>query len=570
MIWLLAVALTLLPEIEGVRRVQAHLLIEDASSALKEAELLAQKFPESVEVGINLVQALAVNGMEERALALWNKLALKDPNLMGRRDALEELAWGVLKKGIESTQQGIRLSALIGSYLTNDVRAVPVLRRMMRDSNAVIRSVAIQMAPAYRDAILKDEIQRLMVEEKVWMVRLEAIKAVGALKMRSLAPLLKNLVQSDKTTYEERHFAIGSLIEMYDTISQEEFNSLAHSNRAGLRHLAASVVSHLQVPWAKEEIFHLIQDSHRDVRIAAINTFALCYRYDTPLAEAKDLLRLRLTDSDPAVAITAAWAAHLMDPSWGEPFLAAWLKDSLPENRRLAAAALAASGPKGISLAEKTLKESNDPYVKANIALGLLGQRASVAPAADFLYQFLQEEKRMWMWDNRPNPLFQILAPSQIRHVDQIPNYPEAIDQMTRLNLVSLLALVDDPRAVPALKTFLQRKGWGLTGVAAATLLQEGDESALEGVKELLSDPDENVRLQACLVLAFYGRDASVLRELQGAYAGADHEKKLHILEALGRIGHPDSFSFFVSVLNEPFPILRVAAAAALIQGLSR
>lgn len=250
--------------------------------------------------------------------------------------------------------------------------------------------------------------------------------------------------------------------------------------------------------------------------------------------------------------------------------MGAWLVDSLPENRRMAAAALAAAGDRGLALSVKTLKASEDPYVKANIALGLLGQRIEVKMGCDLIYEFLQSEKRMWMWDTRPNPLFRILAPSQVRHVDQIPNYPEAIDQMTRLNLVSLLALVEDARALPALKTFLQRKSWGITGVAAATLLQEGDETALEVVRKLLDDADPNIRLQACLVLAMLGREESVLRDLQGAYAGADHEKKLHILEALGRVGNANSYSFLVGVLREPFPILRVAAAAALIQSVNR
>jgi HEAT repeat protein len=254
----------------------------------------------------------------------------------------------------------------------------------------------------------------------------------------------------------------------------------------------------------------------------------------------------------------------------GEKQMAKWLTDSLPENRRMAAAALASVGARGIGLSVKTLKESLDPYVRANIALGLLGQRVEVKGCCDFLYEFLQTEKRMWMIDKRPNPLFSILAPSQVRHNDQIPNYPEAQDQMTRLTLVSLLALVDDPRALAALKTFLQRKGWGISGVAAATLLHEGDESALEVVKQLVNDPDPNVRMQACLVLAMFGKDESVIRDLQGAYAGADHEKKLHILEALGKIGNTQSFSFLVGVLREPFPILRVAAAAALIQSVNR
>ena len=174
------------------------------------------------------------------------------------------------------------------------------------------------------------------------------------------------------------------------------------------------------------------------------------------------------------------------------------------------------------------------------------------------------------MWDTRPNPLFQVLAPSQIRHVDHIPNYPKAIDQMTRLNLVSLLALIDDPRAIRALKTFLQKSSWGITGVAAATLLQEGGDGALELVRELMDDPDFNVRLQASLVLAMLGRDESVLSDLEKAYATADHEQKLYLLEAFGRVGNAGSFSFLITVFKEPFPILRVAAAAALIQSLNR
>ena len=260
----------------------------------------------------------------------------------------------------------------------------------------------------------------------------------------------------------------------------------------------------------------------------------------------------------------------LVDPSVGGPALENWMADSLPENRRLAAAALTATGGKGAQLALKTLRTSEDPYVKANLAVGLLGQRTETQLCCDCIYDFLKDEKRMWMWDTRPNPLFQVLAPSQVRYVDHIPNYPEAIDQMTRLNLVSLLAIVEDQRANDALKSFLQKRSWGISGVAAATLLQEGDESALAVVRNCLNDTDPNVRLQACLVLAMMGRDETVLSDLQGAYAGADHERKLHILEALGRMGNARSFSFLVGVFHEPFPILRVAAAAALIQCLNR
>ena len=557
-------------EEEGLRRVQAHLLIDDLSSAFDEAMRLSENFPDSKAVGSALVEVLAANGMEEEALDAWHKLSAKYPELLVNRHLLEELSWGVLKKGLQSNQYGIRLTSLIGAYLTHDARAVDILVRMMRDSNAMIRSVAVQMSGTYADAVLKDEISRLLHEEKVWMVRLEAIKAAGMLRMKSLAPKLQVYVMAEKSTFEERGAAIEALVRIYDQITLPEWKKLASSNRAGLRHLACVLALHFALLEAQPEVLQMLSDAHPDVRIAALNAFGLYYRKNMDLEAAKEAIANTLKDSDPAVAITASWAAILLDPSFGESHMATWLTDSLPENRRLASAALAATGDRSVRLALQHLQENTDPYVKANIAQGLLGQRIEVSACCDMLSGFLQSEKRMWMRDSRRNPLFSVLSPSQVRHNDQIPNYPEAIDHMTRLEIVSLLATLEDPRALEALKTFLQRKTWGVTGVAAATLLREGDEQSLEMVRHLLDDPDPNVQLQACLVLAMMGRDETVIKKLESAYVGASHERKLHILEALGRIGHMETLHFLISTLREPFPILRICAAAALIQTVNR
>jgi HEAT repeat protein len=570
---LLATPLALsLPTVdEGVRRVQAHLLIDDANSALREAENLAHQFPDSMEAGSALVEALAATGMQSRALDEWHRLSLRYPSLLGERHLLEEISWGILKKELGSTQYSVRLAALIGSYLTRDVRALPILLKMMRDSNAMIRSVAVQMCTAYGDAPLKDEIERMMAEEKVWIVQMEVIKAAGMLKIKSALPRLHQLVQSEKAMIEERQTAIEALIHISDKMEPEEVARLSRSSRAGLRHFACAIATHFGMKEVKEEMLKLLTDSHPDVRVAALNALGLFYRKTMTQEEVKEALKNRLEENEPRVAITAAWVAQQIDPAFGAPVFEKWLQNNLAENRRLAAAALASTGENGVALSIEVLKNSSlDPYVRANVALGLIGQRQEVQLASDCIYEFLSSEKKMWMWENRLNPLFQILSPSQVRHIDQIPNYPEAIDQMTRLNLVSLLAMVEDPRATAALKSYLHSRKWQITGVAAATLLQEGDESSLEVVRALLQDSDPQIRLQACLVLAMYGKDETVLKDLQGAYAGADFEMKLHILEALGSIGSGESFSFLIGVLREPFPLLRVAGAAALIQGIHR
>ena len=89
------------------------------------------------------------------------------------------------------------------------------------------------------------------------------------------------------------------------------------------------------------------------------------------------------------------------------------------------------------------------------------------------------------MWKNS---FFEVLAPSELTHVEHIPRYPEAIDQLTHLNLLSVLALVEDNRAQEGLKSFLKKKDWQITGAAMVILLQEGDERTIEGLNIILQD----------------------------------------------------------------------------------
>src|SRR4029077_11906570 len=123
-------------------------------------------------------------------------------------------------------------------------------------------------------------------------------------------------------------------------------------------------------------------------------------------------------------------------------------------------------------------------------------------------------------------------------------------------------------KAQTAVKNFLKKQTWGVTGAAAATLLQEGDEESLEIVRDLLTDPDENIRIQAALILAIVGSDPAAIKVLQEVYPRMDREMQVYILEAIAHIGDPESVPFLIDILKEPFQVLRVVAASALIQCL--
>src|SRR3990167_8760881 len=241
--WILAtIFLAATPTLENqLRRVHAHLLIDDTQSALLEAEKLAKNYPNSMDAWVSYLKTLAISGNEEQTLDVWDLVSTRYPQLMEDRSLLEEIGWGVLKNQIKSSQYATRLSTLIGIYLTRDVRAVSVILKMMSDSNAIIRTVAVQMAADYADAPLKDKIEQMMETEKVWMVRLQIIQTAGILRLKKLSSKLKMLVQSDKTMAEERQAAVTSLVSMYDFAEMDEISKLIASNRAGLRHLALAI-----------------------------------------------------------------------------------------------------------------------------------------------------------------------------------------------------------------------------------------------------------------------------------------------------------------------------------------
>lgn len=553
----------------ATKRIYSHLLIHDPYSAVLEARHFLNIFPHSKSLQQALIRALSEKGDEVEALMEWKKAVEHFQVPADDRTLLEVLAWGVLNKGEYSSQLLIRMNALIGACFTHDARAIPLLLRTLSDTNSLVRSVAVRLCANFGDTPLQDKLGHLLKEEKVWYVRLEVIHAIGALRMLDMRGELKALIAHPKTLAEEKAAAIVSLIGMYEDIDEVELKSLIKSDRAGLRELACQIIAHLNLREKVDKLFPLLQDTSSDVRIATLNCIGLM-RLDTYKgASIFSLVEPLLQDPTPEVAITAAWVTMLQGHPAGEKMLEKWILDKNPDIRRTASAALAVTGECGVNLSLKMLQSQLDPYVQVNLALGLIGQRAKTKLACDTLYSiFLKEEDTLWMWDASANPLFRSLSPSRLRHVEQIPQYPLIVDQLVKLDLLSILSILRYPRAQEALRDFLQHQTWGSSGSAAAILLQEGDEKSLGIVRGLLEDPDEKIRVQAALILALLGGDPAAVSVLQEAYSKVEREIKVHILEALGHIGDPRSIPFLLDVLKEPFQVLRVVAASALIQCL--
>lgn len=556
-------------EESAAKRIHTHLLINDPLSAIEDARQLIPLFPESKALRLAFVRALCERGDEMEALREWKHLSSQHKEILSDRNCLEMLAWGVLSKAEASNQLVIRLNSLIGAALTRDAKAIPLILDQIRGSNALLRTVAIQLASELGDIPLQNEISRLLKEEKIWYVRLEVIKAIGKLRMTRHREDLIAIIGNAKTLVEEKVAATVSLLGMYDTIDEKELKNLIKSSRAGVRELACQIISHLDLHDKVHELLPLLKDSHPHVRISVLNTLGLLnvkVIADKPLFK---IIQPLLEDPVQEVAITAAWLALINGEKKVKEQFSEWILNAGPKIRRLASSALSVCGKEGVKLSKQLLKEASDPYVKVNLALGLIGQRKHVEIASEALYAALkQEEQTLWMWDKNSNPLFRSLSPSEVRHIDQIPNYPSVVDQMTRLELLSVLSILRYPKAQEAVKGFLQNQAWGASGAAAVTLLREGDEEALELVAGLLDDPDQKIRIQAALILAMFGGEKAAVKVLKEAYPTSDREMKVHILEAIGKIGDSESIPFLLEIINEPFQVLRVVAATALIQSI--
>ncbi|OGN60403.1 MAG: hypothetical protein A3F40_03630 [Chlamydiae bacterium RIFCSPHIGHO2_12_FULL_27_8] len=518
---------------------------------------------------LKFIECLAYNQDDINAIKYLNTYLKEFPDEIYNQNFLEEISWQILYKGAQSTQYQTRLTSAIGSYLTQDVRAVDVILNFLRDTNAVIRSVALQLASAYIDNPIKNEVEKLLINEKIWLVKLEVIKACGNMKITSVKKNLEEIISADNSTYEEKAFATNALISMSDKINKEDIEKLSKSKKANLRKLSCDLILSLNILNVKDILIDLLNDPISEVRIASLNALSIVYLDNLTKNETDQIIKKTLNDQDPSVAITSAYFAVLKTDPRGEKLLKKEIFSENIDKARFAASVLAHLKNYSLSLKEEILKKHNDPYVLVNIAIGLIGERKLLKESSVILHDFLQKHREKIMVETTKNTLFETLIPSYVKHIDQIPNYPESIDQMTRLNLFSMLSIVDFAKAKEALIGFLKQKGWGVTGFAAATLLKEGDEDSLEIVRDVIKDKDESIRIQAALVLASIGRDENVTKILIDAYKSSPRELKIQILESLGHIRSKESINFLIETLSEPYQILRVVAASSLIRSLN-
>lgn len=557
-----------LSEEEIGKRIHTHLIVKDYPSAVETSFQGLQLYPQSKAIGRLSIVSLAKIGDDRRMMTQWQRFISMFPEEKENRDLLECLCWAVIEKGADSSSPIIRAMAMLGAFFSQDTKGIAVLKQRLNDQNSYVRGAALKLSSRLPDMALQEEVLRLIKTEPVLDVRLEAMVAAGTMHIQEAKEELSKVLINENAYTEEKKAAIGALVLMSEQITKEQIQQLVKSNRAGMRLLACECVEHFEQEEDLPILLPLLQDTHPEVRAKMYQLIGLLRVKEVGGIPVAQLALNGIKDPDPQAAIFAAWTLTLVDEVKGQQALSYYLKHRNREIRHLASAALASTGQHGFPLIQNAFRQESDPYVRMNLAVGLIGQRVCTQEACDCLFDCLVHQKEKWMVQDVGN--FQVFTQSTIKHDDTIPNKPEVMNQMTRLTILELLAITQFPKAQSALKQFLGETNWQISGLAAALLLTEGDDSAIDLVKGLLNDPDEKIRLQAALILAMWGRDEESIQTLQLAYAGADREQKEKILEGVGRVASPSSLLFLADKLQEPYQTLRIIAAAALLECLYR
>lgn len=548
------------------KRVRNHLVIKDPESAVAELKIHLATHPQDKMLHEMMIRSLAAAQRGIEAYKHYNYAKSLFPDLKSDENLIEAFCWSILEHAQYSTQYVVNVSSLIGASLTHDAKAVKILDRSLRSSSPYLRMIAVKLSAQYGDRILIDQILALMKKEHVWFVRLEIFKTLGRLKVTKAQESLQEILSNKKSTLEEKGAAAEALLYMYDSLDKHQLQSLIKSPRAGLRYFACQILAYLKKPELLSDILPLLQDGSAEVKIASLNAFTVLGIPDDIKLQVLQNIHHLLQDPQDEVVITAARLLSFYDFPAAFEVLKNQMGSSKQKIRCLAASALALTSREGREKAIDLLSSEKDPFVKVNIALSMLGFEEHEKRLCEEISIFLANTPQQLMIDGSANPCLHVVLPSKVPHVPEIPHYPEAVDQKTRLFLINHLSILRYPGVESAIKKYLKSQSFGMTFAASKALIEEGAEDAAVIIETLLQDPDEKIRIQAALILGMLGGHESAVSVLQEAYPKLDRELKMAILEALGHLGSKTSLPFLTNLLDDPFNVIKIIAASSIIQ----
>ncbi len=550
--WLCACAFFPYVNADELADIRALRIIGDLPKALAVCNQAIQENP-LARLLEERILLLAESGRLYEAILEWKRFGKASEHM------LNGLCWNILKQSIESPHLLQRQWALLAITETNDVRGVSLIQEQMHATNGDIRALAVACSAQLSDQHLINSLYPLLEDESP-KVRMECFEVIRRLQLRPFASNLKKILETKKLPYDEHMMVVRALTALYDDIRLEELQDLVASPHQGIRQLALSLIVELDKTCFCENFAFLALDDCINVQITALYMIGLLGQASESTAA---IIQNCFSSSNKEVVLMACFAADRCCLDWDKEILVGYL--SLEDIGRKTAALLGTMREGAVALLTEGLCHAADPFVRLNCAVSLLKQRSHVPKALDQVVLFLEEQTELLMEADWVAP---VIVPTALRHNRFIAEYPNVVDAHLRLKLLHLLAIFEDKRAFEKVKKVLKTPLAGVAYMASTVLLEEGGGEFLPLVRQLLSDKDPKLRLQAAQLLAFFRKDSEGLRVLHEAFTDLDRNNKINILIALGKLADPTSIPFLLSHLDDPFPAIRLLSALALLQCL--
>jgi len=553
-------------EKEFTSKISSLMAIGDHSGARRVSFLTKELYPDSENVLSLYIRALANDGLLKESLSHLPVIA-GDEDIRKYFSVLESIGWNFLlhEEGISSVSN---IASLLGAYRTHDARCVHLLLKKLNSTNAYDRHLAVKLSMAYNDLPLKRKITEMLKSEKNYFVKLMLTEAAGKMKIKESEKILRDMISSNSKTFEERCAAITALMNLTDKPKKDEIDSIKNSHKTSMRELCVTLIMHFKMTDHLDVLIQFLNDRHPSVRAKALLGLILMDHDRSVLKGVKRKIGDMVHNDTIEVSEIAKIALMSVDVEEGlEAFSTSLMSEDF-KKARFASRVVGYAGSQAGPLIQKVFTKTSDSIVKANLCLAMLGKEIDDFSAAKYLSQFLKEYSGKLMMQSEFSPFFIGIDESRVRHIPYIPNYPSLVDSMTRLQLLSKLSILEVDGVQESMRSFLKNKMWGVSSSAAIMMLEDSNLEDIDLLKDLLKDKDAIVRLQAALVLAFYGNDKSVSKVLEDAYDSVDWEKRIMILEAIGVIGNRDSIPFVIEKMKKESFILQKMAAASLLQCL--
>ena len=553
------------------KRARSHLAILDPKAALDEVNraLQSRKAANHLPLLRTKIQCLAALQEEGAMLACWKEYRALCPEADHDTELLEYMSWATIQKGVQNPSPLIRMEGALGAFYSQDAKGIPLVKKLLDDPNIQLRLFGLFLASHLRDEVIQTKVLELLLADPSPFVKSAAIETLGTMRAEIALPYLKKLLARRNSSREEQISVVQACTHIFLRPAKDDLAALVKSPHSSLRALACSLILQHNMQDLKHLVIELVHDSSMDVQMFALQTLATLKPIELfNNEELRTFIHELCEQNSPQVSICASYLLLVCDKDATLPtaMFNKWLNHKNPSYKLLAAAALASSGTKGIALSEKWLNLSDDLFVKINLAIHLIKQRTSAPKAATVLEECITKIKERIDWQQEG--ILTYVATAKETHIAPVPRYPEAKDLACRLDLYGILATCNLPNLQEVLSQFLKERSWGIAGMTAGLLIQEKDDTAIEVIKNLLTEEALEIRLQAAFILAITTQDERALQILQDAFPKAKRELKEQILLGIGAIGQRSSIPFLATTLDEPSPVLRIRAASAILQCL--